>query len=147
MGVFYAGSVIDTKAKPRLMLEAFTAISLVVTPLFKGAARKRRSEMTTEDIRASSDVEAPLLSIVRELLNNPAIEPEDDFFLSGGYSLLGTRLVLRARKTFGVKIAVHDLFDAGTVARLAVRIEEMMMAEIDAMPGDDAAYAAQADGA
>ena len=99
------------------------------------------TDRTTESIRASSEVEVPLLAIVRELLKNESVEPDDDFFLSGGYSLLGTRLVMRARKAFGVKIALHDLFDAGTVARLAVRIEELIMEEIDSLSDEHAAYA------
>ncbi len=81
--------------------------------------------------------------MVRELLRNSDVQPEDDFFLAGGYSLLGTRLVIRARKAFGVKLALHDLFDAGTVARLAVRIEELILEEIDSLPAETTAYATE----
>jgi acyl carrier protein len=90
---------------------------------------------------AASEAEAAVLGIVRELLKNDAIGPDDDFFLAGGHSLLGTQLVIRARKVFGVKIALRDLFETGTAARLAVRIEELVMEEISAMSDDDLARA------
>ena len=83
--------------------------------------------------RASRETEETLLLIVRGLLRNEAIEPDDDFFLVGGYSLLGTQLVIRARKAFGVKLALHDLLDASTVARLAVRVEALIVEEIEAL--------------
>ena len=100
------------------------------------------TDHSTAFVGASIEVEDTLLGIVRDLLQNPSIKPEDDFFLAGGYSLLGTQLVIRARKTFGVKVALHDLFDAGSVARLAVRIEELIVEEIDALSADGAHFAA-----
>jgi acyl carrier protein len=101
------------------------------------------SDNTTAPDGSSSDVEAALLSIVRELLKNDQIGPQEDFFLAGGHSLLGTQLVIRARRAFGVKIALRDLFEAGTVARLAVRIEELIVEEINSMSDDEVARAAQ----
>jgi acyl carrier protein len=101
------------------------------------------SNRTIDAVRASLEVENVLLSIVRELLHNKDIQPEDDFFLAGGYSLLGTQLVIRARKAFGVKLALHDLFDAGTVVRLACRVEELVMQELDSLSDEEAVYAIQ----
>jgi len=94
--------------------------------------------------RESSEAEAAVLGIVRELLKNDAIGPDDDFFLAGGHSLLGTQLVIRARKAFGVKIALRDLFETGTAAKLAVRIEELVMEEISAMSDEDLARVTEA---
>lgn len=86
-----------------------------------------------------TETEVALLAIVRELLKNDTIGVEDDFFLAGGHSLLGTQLVLRARKAFGVKISLKDLFDTGTVRKLAARVEELIMADLEAMSEDDVA--------
>jgi acyl carrier protein len=83
--------------------------------------------------RAVTDAEKALLGIVRELLKNDAIGVDDDFFLAGGHSLLGTQLVVRARKAFGVKIALRDLFENGTVRKLACRVEELVMEQISSM--------------
>ena len=93
--------------------------------------------MAVTGIRASTEVEDALLSIVRELLHNDQVGREDDFFLVGGHSLLGTELVMRARKAFGVKISVHDLFEAGTVAQLAVQIEELILEDIDSLSDEE----------
>lgn len=86
-----------------------------------------------------SEAQGALLAIVRELLKNDTIGVDDDFFLAGGHSLLGTQLVMRARKAFGVKITLKDLFDTGTVRTLAVRIEEKIMADLNAMSDEDIA--------
>jgi acyl carrier protein len=96
-------------------------------------------EMENANQSAPSDAEAALLGIVRELLKNDTIGVDDDFFLAGGHSLLGTQLVIRARKAFGVKIALRDLFEAGTVRRLAARVEDLVREEIDAMTADEMA--------
>jgi len=101
------------------------------------------NDNNTASIGASTEVETALLLIVRELLKNEDIGPDDDFFLAGGHSLLGTQLVIRARKAFGVKVALRDLFEAGTVARLAIRVEELIVEDIDSMSEEEVTRAAQ----
>jgi acyl carrier protein len=96
-------------------------------------------EMEKTEREDASEAEVVLLGIVRELLKDDSVGPDDDFFLVGGHSLLGTQLVIRARKTFGVKIALRDLFEAGTVAKLAARIEELLMEELDSMSDEEIA--------
>ena len=87
----------------------------------------------------NSELEETLLALVRELLKTNDVNVEDDFFLIGGHSLLGTQLVLRARERFGVMLTLRDLFEAGTVAGLAARIEELIFEEVDAMSEEEAA--------
>ena len=86
----------------------------------------------------NSEIEAALLTLVRGLLKSDDIGVEDDFFLMGGHSLLGTQLVLRARESFGVMLTLRDLFEAGTVAGLAERIETLIMDEVNAMSEEEA---------
>jgi len=87
---------------------------------------------------ASSEIEVAVLQLVRGLLKTDEIGIEDDFFLVGGHSLLGTQLVMKVRETFGVMLTLRDLFDAGTVAGLAERIEELLIAELSNMSEEEA---------
>ena len=96
--------------------------------LLEGASREPNSEL-----------EVALLALVRGLLKNNDVSVEDDFFLVGGHSLLGTQLVMRVREMFDVPVTLRDLFDAGTVAELAARVEEMILEEVNAMSEDEAA--------
>jgi thioesterase domain-containing protein/aryl carrier-like protein len=87
---------------------------------------------TDADLLEGADAEGPaapikekLLAMVRELLENEAIAAKDNFFLAGGHSLLGMQFVMRLRNTFGVDLALQQLFEAPTVERLALLIEVM----------------------
>ncbi len=79
-----------------------------------------------------------LLGIVGTLLKTDSVGAEDDFFLAGGHSLLGTQLILRIRSAFQVDISLRDLFEARTVARLAEKIESLLIAEVSTMSEEEA---------
>jgi amino acid adenylation domain-containing protein len=87
---------------------------------------------------ANSEIEEKLLTMVRGLLGTDRVGVEDDFFLIGGHSLLGTQLTLRVRESFGVAFTLRDLFEASTVALLAERIEALIMEQLDAMSEEEA---------
>lgn len=91
---------------------------------------------------ASAEINDPvcqrLLGMVRELLKTNAVRAQDDFFLVGGHSLLGTQLILRIRAAFRVDISLLDLFEARTVLGLAEKIEALLLAEVSAMSEEEA---------
>ena len=87
---------------------------------------------------AASPTEEKLLAMLRALLENDSIGPEDNIFLAGGHSLLGMQLVIRLRNTFGVDVTLRQLFEAPTVARLAVLVETMLLEAVDSMSEDEA---------
>ncbi len=100
------------------------------TPQNSLAATPVREELTP--------IEETLLAMVRELLGTDQASIEDDFFLIGGHSLLGTQLVLRVRAAFGVDLTLRDLFEAATVEQLALKVESMLIAELEGMTEEEA---------
>ncbi len=88
-------------------------------------------------------MEAQLTTILEELLDIRRVGIYDSFFELGGFSMLATRLITRIRDTFGVLLAVRDVFESPTVdelARLVVRTQveqvgpddvEALLAEIE----------------
>jgi amino acid adenylation domain-containing protein len=74
----------------------------------------------------ASPIAERLLAIVRELLERNTIALEDNFFLVGGHSLLGTQLLMRVRKEFGVGLSLRQLFETPTVEGLASSVELML---------------------
>lgn len=75
---------------------------------------------------ALNEVQKVLLSIMREVLNDPAFTARDNFFLAGGHSLLGMQLVLRIRKHLNVSVSIRQLFEAPTVVQLALHVHELL---------------------
>jgi acyl-coenzyme A synthetase/AMP-(fatty) acid ligase/acyl carrier protein len=86
----------------------------------------------------STPTEIKLAAIVAEVLGNGAIGADDNFFLIGGHSLLGTQVVIRAREAFGIELTLWHLFEAQTVANLAATIENLLVAKLDSMSDEEA---------
>jgi hypothetical protein len=61
------------------------------------------------------------------------VEPQANFFDLGGHSLLGTQLIARIRDAFGINLPLRRVFEAPTVAELSADIEEILVAELEAM--------------
>jgi amino acid adenylation domain-containing protein len=72
-----------------------------------------------------TEYQRELLSILKKLLKVENVSLGDNFFLLGGHSLLGAQLIVEVKKSFGVGLALIDLFDNGTVVAIAERIEQL----------------------
>jgi amino acid adenylation domain-containing protein len=93
---------------------------------------------TTAYRAPESPIEIKIASILEELLTVEHVGLDDNFFLLGGHSLLGTQLVLRIRERFGVMLTLRDLFTAQTVGKLADEVERQLIAKLDAMSEEEA---------
>lgn len=84
------------------------------------------------------DCEELLADLWQEVLGIERVGRHDDFFTVGGHSLLATRLLTRVRDTFETELPLRTIFEARTLAALARRIEDRMLAEIGDLddPGD-----------
>jgi len=89
----------------------------------------------------TSSVERAVAEILSGLLKVEQIGANANFFMIGGHSLLGTQLIARVRDTFGVDLALRNLFDNPTVAGIAKEIERLIHANIDSMTEEELRYA------
>ena len=67
-----------------------------------------------------------------------AVGTQDNFFNLGGHSLMATQLIARIRDEFGVSLGLRTFFDSPTVAALSAKIEEAILAKIEAMSEEEA---------
>ncbi|WP_326546127.1 amino acid adenylation domain-containing protein [Mycolicibacterium sp. ND9-15] len=67
--------------------------------------------------------ERRIADLFAELLDRDHIGADDSFFDLGGHSLLATKLVAGVRAAFNADIGVREVFELGTVAALAQRID------------------------
>lgn len=81
--------------------------------------------------------EKRLMGIVAPLLRRDNISVEDNFFLLGGHSLLGTQLIARLRDAFGVELSLRFLFESATLANLACEIERLLRVRVDALSAEE----------
>jgi acyl carrier protein len=82
-------------------------------------------------------LEKKLSEIVAELLALERVGANDNFFLIGGHSLFCTQLIARLQKFFGVELSAGSIFEFPTTAQLAQQIENIFIAKVSAMTGDE----------
>jgi amino acid adenylation domain-containing protein len=70
-----------------------------------------------------TSVESKVAEILSSLLRIEKVGANDNFFLLGGHSLLGTQLIAQIRETFGVEIRLLALFENPSVSALSSKIE------------------------
>jgi amino acid adenylation domain-containing protein len=73
----------------------------------------------TAESAAALPIAQKLLTMFQDILRNPEMTEDDNFFLTGGHSLLGMQLVTRLHTMFGVELTFQEIFEAPTVKSLA----------------------------
>ncbi|HET7891393.1 MAG TPA: amino acid adenylation domain-containing protein [Candidatus Sulfotelmatobacter sp.] len=77
-----------------------------------------------ELVAPRNETEAKLAEIWRELLQVEQLGIEQNFFELGGHSLLALQMMARIRYSFEVELQVRSLFEAPTIAALALELEK-----------------------
>ncbi len=89
-----------------------------------------------------TDTEQQLASLWEELLGQPRVGLDDNFFALGGHSLLATRVVAALRDRWGVDIPLRALFEADSLQALAALVDQH---NVEARQQEDDDLAAMAD--
>jgi amino acid adenylation domain-containing protein len=90
-----------------------------------------------EFVAPRTPLEERVTAIIASLLALDRVGVNENFFLIGGHSLLGTQLIARVRDAFGVDLSLRSIFDLPTPAQLAQEIEHLMVARLDAMSAEE----------
>jgi len=85
----------------------------------------------------STPIEERVAGIVTTLLALEQISIDDNFFMLGGHSLLGTQLITRVTESFRVDLTLRTLFSAPTVRLLSAEIERLIVAKLEVMSDDE----------
>ncbi len=84
-----------------------------------------------EFVAPAGIVQERLAVIIASLLHMQRVGANDNFFLLGGHSLLGTQLITRINESFGVELALLQLFDHPTVAEISHEVEKLILDKIE----------------
>jgi NADP-dependent 3-hydroxy acid dehydrogenase YdfG len=111
-----------------------TGLALTEEP-DEGPTVHARPALATPFVEMESDTERAVAAVWERTLGM-MVGAQDNFFDLGGNSLVGTQLIGRLRKRFGLALPLSLLFEAPTVSGMALAVEAAILDEIEAM--DDA---------
>ncbi len=97
-------------------------------------------------VAPSNDVEEAIHRIWQEVLLLQTISIYDNFFDLGGHSLPAIRIVSRINSMFDIDMPIDTFFAHPTIAQLAVAVDEILIAEIEALSDEEARQLLSGDG-
>ncbi len=86
----------------------------------------------------SSEIENLLAGIWCEVLELRSVGVNENFFKLGGHSLKITQVISRVREALDVELPMRAMFEAPTIATLALRIEELLIQELNQLSEEEA---------
>ncbi|MEV1119799.1 amino acid adenylation domain-containing protein [Actinosynnema sp. NPDC049800] len=91
-----------------------------------------------EFVEPRDSAELAVAELWAEALGRPRVGATDDFFALGGHSLLAIRVTNAMSRAFGVALSPVLLFERRTVAAVAERVTDLVLADVDALSDHDA---------
>ncbi len=97
------------------------------------------SNMLRDEVRETprTPTEERVAQILAALLDRDSLSIDDNFFMLGGHSLLGTQIIAQISAAFDVDMPLRSLFEAPTVRLLAEEIEQRILAKLEAMSDEE----------
>jgi acyl carrier protein len=89
-------------------------------------------------LEPATEIEKLLARIWCEVLELESVGVNDNFFKLGGHSLKITQVISRVREAVGVELPMRAIFEAPTIAALALRIEELLIEELNELSEEEA---------
>ena len=97
-----------------------------------------RPNLKTAYVPPSSQTEQRIAKRYQELLGIEQVGIHDSFFDLGGNSLIGTQMISQLRQDFNVEMPISLLFEAPTVAELALTIEKIIIEKLESLTEEEA---------
>jgi len=125
-------SVIPKDVAPEVLVQSLRQIAegQRLLPLLSSeqATSRGQSAITGNALTTLTERERQITAMVLNLLTLDKIGREENFFLLGGHSLFGAKLIERLRERFNVEISLRALFESPTVAGLAAEVGHLVSA-------------------
>ncbi|MBW4717722.1 amino acid adenylation domain-containing protein [Saccharothrix sp. SC076] len=115
-------------ALDRLPLNANGKLDRVALP-----APERDAVTSTEYVAPRTETEEAIAAIWADELDVDRVGVEDSFFALGGDSIRSLRITSRTKAAFDVDLSPRDVLTARTVSSLADLVEELVLAELEAL--------------
>ncbi|WP_425471110.1 amino acid adenylation domain-containing protein [Saccharothrix variisporea] len=120
-------------ALDRLPLNANGKLDRVALP-----APERDAVTSTEYVAPRTETEEAIAAIWAEVLDVDRVGVEDSFFALGGDSIRSLRITSRTKAAFDVDLSPRDVLTARTVSSLAGLVEELVLADLEALADREA---------
>ena len=87
------------------------------------AVEPQRPDLQVEYVAPRNETEARLAEIWQEVLHLDRVGIHDNFFASGGHSLMAAQVVARIARRLHAELPLREMFQSPTIAELAERVD------------------------
>jgi acyl transferase domain-containing protein len=99
----------------------------------------RPGGLSTAYAPPETETEERIAEVWQTLLGVEHVGVHDDFFALGGHSLLATQIIARLKDMFELELPLKVIFEAPTIAKMALLVEDAIVAELGELTDEEAA--------